>query len=108
MPWGIVSGIGVFARAIGLAGTYTRGMREPMAYEIKRRAEEEATAHLRRAVRGEAPLTVPCPPSPRRAARHHAPRGEQQGVHPEDSRKAERGAQPANMPDPPRAEVIHR
>lgn len=52
LPWGIVRGIGVFARAIGLVGHILEEMREPMAYEIKRRAEEEATAHLRH--RGEA------------------------------------------------------
>jgi citrate synthase len=48
LPWRIVRGIGVLARAIGLVGHILEEMREPMAYEIKRRAEEEATAHLRR------------------------------------------------------------
>jgi citrate synthase len=47
LPWKIVRGIGVLARAIGLVGHILEEMREPMAYEIKRRAEEEATAHLR-------------------------------------------------------------
>ena len=47
IPWGIVRGIGVLARAIGLVGHILEEMKQPMAYEIKRRAEEEATAHLR-------------------------------------------------------------
>jgi citrate synthase len=47
LPWKIVRGIGVLARAIGLVGHILEEMREPLAYEIKRRAEEEATAHLR-------------------------------------------------------------
>ncbi|MBM3374251.1 MAG: citryl-CoA lyase, partial [Betaproteobacteria bacterium] len=40
-------GIGVLARAIGLVGHILEEMKDPMAYEIKQRAEEEATAHLR-------------------------------------------------------------
>jgi citrate synthase len=48
LPWQIVRGIGVLARAIGLVGHILEEMRAPMAYEVKRRAEEEATAHLRR------------------------------------------------------------
>jgi len=47
LPWQIVRGIGVMARAIGLVGHIREEMREPMALEIKARAEEEATAHLR-------------------------------------------------------------
>jgi citrate synthase len=47
LPWRIVRGIGVMARAIGLVGHIREEMREPMAREIKTRAEEEATAHLR-------------------------------------------------------------
>ena len=35
------------ARAIGLVGHILEEMKNPMAYEIKQRAEEEATAHLR-------------------------------------------------------------
>jgi citrate synthase len=48
LPWRIVRGIGVMARAIGLVGHIREEMREPMAREIKTRTEEEATAHLRR------------------------------------------------------------
>ena len=47
LPWKIVRGIGVLARAIGLVGHILEEMKDPMAYEIKQRAEEEATAHLR-------------------------------------------------------------
>lgn len=49
LPWRIVRGIGVMARAIGLVGHILEEMREPMAREIKARAEEEATTHLRNA-----------------------------------------------------------
>ena len=47
LPWKIVRGIGVFARSIGLVGHILEEMKEPMAYEVKRWAEHEATAHLR-------------------------------------------------------------
>jgi citrate synthase len=49
LPWQIVRGIGVMARAIGLVGHIREEMRAPMAREIKERTEEEATAHLRKA-----------------------------------------------------------
>jgi citrate synthase len=48
LPWKIVRGVGVMARAIGLVGHVLEEMREPMAREIKTRAEEEATAHFRK------------------------------------------------------------
>ena len=48
LPWRIVRGLGVMARGIGLVGHILEEMRDPMAYEIKARAEEEATAHLHR------------------------------------------------------------
>jgi hypothetical protein len=44
----IRTGIGVLARANGLVGHILEEMKNPMAYEIKQRAEEEATAHLRK------------------------------------------------------------
>ncbi len=51
LPWKIIRGIGVMARAIGLVGHLREEMRDPMAREIKLRVEEEATAHLRGARR---------------------------------------------------------
>ena len=48
LPWKIIRGIGVFARSIGLVGHILEEMKEPMAYEVKKWAEQEATAHLRR------------------------------------------------------------
>jgi len=47
LPWRIVRGLGVMARAIGLVGHILEEMREPLAREVKTRTEEEATAHLR-------------------------------------------------------------
>ena len=48
LPWKIVRGIGVMARAIGLVGHIREEMQDPLAYELKTRAEEEATALLRK------------------------------------------------------------
>ena len=47
LPWNVVRGIGVMARAIGLVGHIREELKEPLAREIKDRVEEEATSHLR-------------------------------------------------------------
>ena len=47
MPWNIVRGVGVIARAIGLVGHVREELKNPLAREIKTRTEEEATSHLR-------------------------------------------------------------
>jgi len=47
LPWQIVRGIGVMARAIGLIAHIREEIRDPMTREIQFRVEEEATAHLR-------------------------------------------------------------
>ena len=47
IPWNIVRGIGVIARAIGLVGHVREELKNPLAREIKTRSEEEATSHLR-------------------------------------------------------------
>lgn len=47
LPWKIVRGVGVFARAIGLVGHILEESNHPMAVEIWQRVEDEATAHVR-------------------------------------------------------------
>lgn len=47
LPWQIVCGIGVFARAIGLVGHLLEESKNPIALEVWQRVEEEATAHVR-------------------------------------------------------------
>ncbi len=47
LPWNVVRGIGVMARAIGLVGHIREELKQPLAREIKDRAEEEASSHLR-------------------------------------------------------------
>jgi citrate synthase len=47
MPWNIVRGVGVIARAIGLVGHIREELKNPLAREIKTRTEEEATSHRR-------------------------------------------------------------
>jgi citrate synthase len=47
IPWSVVRGIGVMARAIGLVGHIREEIAYPIAREIKQRSEDEAIAHLR-------------------------------------------------------------
>jgi len=47
LDWKCVRGLGVMARAVGLVGHLLEETREPMAYEIWERMEEEASAHLK-------------------------------------------------------------
>jgi citrate synthase len=47
LDWRIVKGLGVMARAVGLVGHILEETRRPMAEEIWRRIEDEASAHLR-------------------------------------------------------------
>jgi citrate synthase len=48
LPWQIIRGIGVMARAVGLIAHIREEIADPMTREIQARVEEEATAHLRR------------------------------------------------------------
>jgi citrate synthase len=47
LDWKCVRGLGVMARAVGLVGHLLEETREPMAYEIWERMEEEASRHLK-------------------------------------------------------------
>ena len=47
LDWKCVRGLGVMARAVGLVGHLLEETREPMAYEIWQRMEEEASRHLK-------------------------------------------------------------
>jgi len=46
IPWNIVRGIGVMARAIGLVGHIREEIARPIAREIKRRSEISALSHI--------------------------------------------------------------
>lgn len=46
LPWEIVRGIGVMARAIGLVGHLMEEREHPLAHEIWHRTEDAATAHI--------------------------------------------------------------
>lgn len=47
IPWQVCRGIGVMARAIGLIGHILEEQRMPMAQEVWRRVDKEASAHAR-------------------------------------------------------------
>lgn len=47
LPWQVCRGMGVMARAVGLVGHILEESRKPMALEVWRRVEEEASAHAR-------------------------------------------------------------
>ena len=48
LRWQVVRGVSVVARAIGLVGHILEEMEDPMSREIQTRAQEEASAHLRK------------------------------------------------------------
>ena len=47
LDWRCVRGLGVMARAVGLVGHILEEARNPMAEEIWRRADDEASAHMK-------------------------------------------------------------
>jgi len=47
LPWRVCRGLGVMARAVGLVGHVLEESRRPIAREVWRRTEAEATAHAR-------------------------------------------------------------
>jgi citrate synthase len=47
MPWQVTRGLAVMSRAIGLVAHIEEERRQPIAGEIWRRVEEEASEHLR-------------------------------------------------------------
>ena len=47
LDWKAVRGLGVMARAVGLVGHILEESRQPMAEEVWRRVEEEASRHLK-------------------------------------------------------------
>jgi citrate synthase len=47
LPWQVCRGLGVMARAVGLVGHILEEGRKPMALEIWRRADDEASANIR-------------------------------------------------------------